>query len=70
MKTFSATMILCPEYFCCLWFGCALILDMILSVLTSGFPLAEHRLPDDGQGEEQNTENPHTTHKHGIHIEI
>lgn len=70
MKTFSATVILCPEFFSYLWFGCAPIPDMILSVLTPGFPLAKHRLPDDGQGEEQNAENSHTAHKHGIHIEI
>jgi hypothetical protein len=38
--------------------------------LTSGFPLVKHRLPDDDQGEEQNTEDPHAAHKDGIYVEI
>lgn len=38
--------------------------------LTSRFPLVEHRLPDNGQGEEQNAEYAQAAHKHSIHVEI
>lgn len=42
----------------------------LIGSLTSGFPLAKHRLPDDGQGEEEDAEDSHTAHEHSIDVEI
>lgn len=42
----------------------------LIGPLTSGFPLAKHRLPDDGQGEEEDTEDPHAAHENSVDVEI
>lgn len=68
---FSTKVILCPAAFrlSAVCFRSHSRHDFI-HALTSGFPLAKHRLPDDGQGEEQDAENPHTAHEDSVHVEI